>query len=84
VNPRMARCRLCGATGALWLNRSWFASDGYIRTVCWLCEGSGRTRTNWAADREMVSRQKQKRALRACFAHVERAALPDPHKEPNP
>lgn len=34
-------CVTCGGTGWQWLMRSWFLQDGYYRTRCGICSGSG-------------------------------------------
>ena len=36
-----ARCVLCGGTGSLWLDRSWFTADGMCRSRCGVCGGTG-------------------------------------------
>lgn len=34
-------CPTCGGTGWELLANSWFTQDGYRRSKCWCCEGTG-------------------------------------------
>lgn len=35
------RCRTCGGTGRIWSLRSWYRADGFTRSRCGYCEGTG-------------------------------------------
>lgn len=41
--PETNKCRTCGGTGEILSMRSWFKSDGYARSRCGICAGSGQS-----------------------------------------
>lgn len=54
-------CRTCGGTGKIFTANSWFPADGYRRTQCGICAGSGFS--NYHDDPEYVRWQAERRAL---------------------
>lgn len=58
---RTITCDTCGGTGWQILNRSAFASDGYRRTRCGICAGSGESDFHHH-DRPFVNEQARRRS----------------------
>lgn len=67
---RTADCRLCEGAGYLYLMNSWFSSDGYRRSRCGICGGSGKS--NYKPGAEYIS--STKRLRRAAIAKAEGGA----------
>lgn len=56
-----AKCANCGGTGQFVLMKSWFLSDGFRKTRCGICAGSGFS--SFQPDAEAARFQAKIRAL---------------------
>lgn len=54
------QCAHCAGTGWWLLDNSWFPSDGFRRTRCQVCKGSGQS--NSYADETWTRHQRERRA----------------------
>lgn len=55
-------CRTCGGTGWQWLLRTWFRGDGYRKSRCGVCGGTGKS--NYRDDPAFIRGQAEiRRAL---------------------
>jgi hypothetical protein len=56
------RCKTCGGTGRIYSHSSWFAVDGYRRSICSICSGTGFSA--YADDAHYARFQSEARAAR--------------------
>ena len=58
---RVRKCVLCAGTGKIATMRSWFVDDGFLRSKCPICVGTGRS--NHRPAREWIEAQRRFRVL---------------------
>lgn len=56
-------CKLCGGTGRLVLAKSWVRADGFRRTRCGICKGTGSS--SYRPDPQWVREQRKLRCIAA-------------------